>query len=241
VGVKFQVNEKFFDTWCGEMAYVLGYFYADGHLIEARSIRARYVCFTSTDQDRIECFKRLLQSDHKILSIDKGGNYKLKYQLRIGSKILFEKLTSLGLTPSKSLSIQLPDVPVEFLGIFIRGYFDGDGCVHIERSKSGAVKKLLTVFTCGSEIFLQELEIKLRKVGLTPRRVYRHGSSKNTYQLRYSSRDSLRLFQLMYEQPLGHDLCMRRKYAIFMEYLRVQALTYETIPGVLETKGPMAK
>ncbi len=49
------------------MAYVLGYWYADGSMEFSPHIRGKYIRVTSTDKDRIIAIKRLLKSGHRII------------------------------------------------------------------------------------------------------------------------------------------------------------------------------
>lgn len=93
------------------MAYTLGYFYADGHLSNVTSMRGKYVCFTSTDRDRIECFKRYLDAGHRILEIDRGGNRKTLYQIRIGNAKLYDRLIGYRLCPHKASVMCIPNIP----------------------------------------------------------------------------------------------------------------------------------
>lgn len=224
MGVKYQVNEHFFDIWSPEMAYVLGFLYADGSLEDASYLRGKYVRVTSTDLDRIKVIKRLLGSQHTIAPYDKGGNYKTRYLLRIGSHVLYAQLVNLGVTPRKSLTMRFPHVPKKHLGAFIRGYFDGDGCVYLEIRSSGRPKRLLTVFTSGSRRFLQELHALLEThANIRGNGLYKHGSTEGIYQLRYSSEDSVRLCQLMYRPMPSKGLFLKRKYAIFTRYFKLHA------------------
>lgn len=66
MGIRYAINERFFDEWSVEMAYVLGYLYADGSLESAPYIRGKYIRVTSTDEDRIVAIRRLLSSKHRI-------------------------------------------------------------------------------------------------------------------------------------------------------------------------------
>lgn len=124
--------------------------------------------------------------------------------------------------------------------MFIRGYFDGDGCVFIERSENGHPRKLLTVFTSASYGFLEGIHQALVDgIGIEGTRIYRHGSS-NAYQIRYATRNSLRLFLFLYGEAKDHgDLYLKRKYAIFNEYLQLKNISIEDIPTILRTKGPV--
>ena len=123
MGIKYKVNEKFFDKWNPEMAYVLGYWYADGSMY--LSERGSYLNVTSTDRDTIFKIKRWLNSQH-IIREEKSvwSNRKNRFVLRIGNRRLYDSLLKLGLYPSKSLTIKLPYIPSEFLSHFARGYFD---------------------------------------------------------------------------------------------------------------------
>lgn len=242
MGLKYFSNEKFFDVWSPEMAYVLGFMFADGSLENAPYLRGKYVRVSSVDKDRIVAIKSLLNSDHTIVKRDIGENHKTTYLLRIGSHALFDCLNNLGVTPNKSLTMKFPKIPRENLADFVRGYFDGDGCAYIDRGTDGRPKRLLTVFTSGSKSFLQNLHAFLiKRIGITGTGLYSHGSTRRAYQLRYSTRDSLRLFQFMYKNPLPKKLHLQRKYDIFIWYLRKRNLLVNEVSSVLGQKGPMAK
>lgn len=140
MGFKYSVDESFFDAWSEEMAYVLGFMYADGDICEYAHIRARYVDFSNSELEILKRIKGLLQADHPIQIRQKGGNYKVFYRLRIGSHRLFKRLVELGVTPRKSLTMEFPDVPQAYFGAFMLGYFDGDGCVYLDK-KNKRIKK----------------------------------------------------------------------------------------------------
>lgn len=221
------------------MAYVLGFLYADGSLEDASYIRGKYVRVTNTDLDRIETIRKLLGSKHTIAQEDKGGNYKRRYLLRIGNSKLYDQLIALGLTPRKSLTMKFPRVPGKHLGAFVRGYFDGDGCVYLEMRPTDRPKKLQTVFTSGSNIFLQRLQNQLQAhAGIAGRGLYKHGSTAGAYQLRYSSEDSVRLYNFMYGRKIKRPLFLRRKYVIFKRYFKLHA---ESPRSRLKFNGLVAK
>jgi intein/homing endonuclease len=221
------------------MSYVLGFMYADVHIGDYKYFRGKYIVFTNTDKDRLELIKKLLSSKHKITTRKIVAGSKPLHVLRIGSKILFDRLVTLEVTPRKSLTILFPLLPVAYFNSFLLGYFDGDGCVHLELGKNGQAKRLLVIFTSGSKDFLISLSDLLLGYGLSQRRIYAHGSTLGTYQLRYSTRDSLRIFLCMYATNKLQDLGLKRKYAIFNKYLELRNLTKESIPLILNRKGPV--
>ena len=141
MGIKYQVNEDFFDTWTHEMAYVLGYWYADGSLEDASYIRGKYIRVSSVEKYSIKKIRHWMGSKHSIVgSKSTWPNGKTRYLLRIGSHKLYDALVKLGLYPNKSLTIQFPVLPKKYAHDFIRGYLDGDGCVYLQKSR-GVKKK----------------------------------------------------------------------------------------------------
>ena len=164
---KFKID--FFEKWSPEMAYVLGFLYADGDIEDVRkSSRTQYVTIASVDRDILESIKKALGSGHNLnyraprkVTYRNGKTYESRgiYRLRIGSKKMFNDLLKLGLSPRKSLTIKFPDdIPDNCLNHFIRGYFDGDGCITIKNGTGKNGQAILhgvnVIFTSGSKLFL---------------------------------------------------------------------------------------
>ena len=215
-------NEDFFKKWSPEMAYVLGFFTADGNMIKNKR-GAHFVSFYSTDKDLLEKIRLNLKSDLKISAKKinpKYPNHKQSYVLQIGSKEIFNDLMGLGMTPNKSLTIRMPDMPKEFLPHFFRGYFDGDGHVSIstyqKKDRKNKSTNIITGLTSGSNKFLKGLWKVLKRY-----RIIEGGTLYHTlgYHLCFSTHDSLRLYNFMYKQEKG--LCLERKKVIFERYFNV--------------------
>lgn len=99
--------ESFFDRWTPEMAYVLGYFAADG-CIYRNPRGSYYVQFTSCDRQLIQLVRRLLGCVNAIEVQKRTPPQSTSYTLQIGSRIIFERLRLLGFTPAKSLTYNFP-------------------------------------------------------------------------------------------------------------------------------------
>jgi len=194
------------------MAYVLGYFAADGCMIENKR-GAHFIEFVSTDKILVDQVQRVVMSNHSISLRERGKNAKTAFRLQIGSKEWFNDLTELGFTTSKSNTLHFPSVPPRFLGDFVRGYFDGDGCVYFKEHWSKWHRKnvwvLTTRFTSGSKAFLAGLHNELRDRGLSGG--YYNLKKKGAYDLVFSRRDSLALYRLMYNTAEVPDLFLPRK------------------------------
>lgn len=217
----YTLNQDFFKSWSSAMAYVLGYFAADGSML----INKRGSCFiefTSTDRVLLERVQKATGSNHRISKRPiRHEKWKQSYRLQVGSKEWFGDLTALNFTQSKSHTLVFPAVPENYFGDFIRGYFDGDGCVYFNRVTFTKEKRvrwiLMTLFTSGSKDFLDSLLRHLRIYGV------RGGSLRKKergYDLRFSHKDSLALYKLMYHTGLTTGLWLPRKQLLFEKALK---------------------
>ena len=195
------------------MAYILGFFFADGNIIKTK----RGACFISvytSDKDLLTAMRKCLVSDHKISS-RRSSSGGLVHRVQTGSKELFNDLVKLGLTPNKSKRMELPAIPEKHFGDFVRGYFDGDGNVwagFLNKKRDKPTRAILSAFTCASHGFLRSLHSRLREKGITGGSIYRI-RSKDCSRLSFSTLDTLKLFAIMYTMP--HKLFLNRKKLVF--------------------------
>jgi len=201
------------------MAYVLGFFAADGNMIKNKR-GGHFISFEITDRNLLEKIRDVLGSNHKIAMRKRRNSWKQSYSLQIGSKLMFNELLSLGLTAHKSKTIKLPKVPEKYFPDFLRGYFDGDGCAQLGRYWRKDRRKWkwqFTVnFTSGSKKFLEELWIALKPFVAGGRL----GKKSRGYELIFSQKDGFALFDLMYDN-VPAKMFLERKYDIFQKAFEV--------------------
>lgn len=130
-GRKYYFNEKYFDAIDNEhKAYWLGFIYADGsHSCKRYSLR---ICLKKEDAYILKEFYKDIGCNREIsYFLNKQYNQEYAYayvQHPYLSKTLLEK----GVPADKSFKIIFPPdniVPETYKKDFIRGYFDGDGCI----------------------------------------------------------------------------------------------------------------
>ena len=247
---RYNFNKDFFKIWTPEMAYVLGFMYADGNICDSVVSRAQYVSFDSNDRDILEKIKVVLSSSHKIqVKPEKvlnhfNGKYKSKesFRLRIGSREMFSDLIELGVTPRKSLTIECPrNIPSNYLHHFVRGYFDGDGCVHIMKGKGkygqDILKGLAVIFTSGSKIFLEGLRKAIEEKGLKDGKIY---FSSNAYLLKYPTSESIQFFKFFYNDATL-NLFLKRKFEVFKKYFNMRTSRADSMILNIINYGHVAK
>lgn len=118
-----------------EKAYWLGFIFADGYI--SRRDNTFEIALKKSDLNHLEKFNTFMK--HKNYNI-KFGIYLNKYEKcrwSVVNKHLWNTLNNLGCTPRKSLTLTFPNIIQEnYYSHFIRGYFDGDGCISYIRNKS---------------------------------------------------------------------------------------------------------
>ena len=207
------INEDFLKEWTPEMVWIFGFWIADGHMLEKNNC----ISFSSNDFELLEIIKFNLKSGHKISKDGEKG-----FKLSIYNKTLYDDLLKLGGTPRKSLTIQFPKVPDEFLPDFIRGYLDGDGSNYIH--KSGNNRYLGTSFV-GNVDFLTILKDKIEEHANINTTVF-NKNDKNCnpriYKLQYNGKKAIALCDYIYQD--SENLRLERKYEKYdqmkKEYLK---------------------
>jgi len=122
----------FFRVWSPAMAYVLGYWYADGYMYIKPNTGAHQVEFASIDRGHLEAIARLIGGKTYLRKVVADANC---YELTYCSKEMYHDLLAHGGTPHKSRIIRLPSIPAELLPHFVRGFADGDGTLSWNEGK----------------------------------------------------------------------------------------------------------
>jgi len=223
-----KINENFFKAWSPSMAYVLGFIYADGAVEDCRkSSRACYLLLANNDIDILKDMMVAMSTEQTIQKInpriikirDKEYWGKTSYRVRIGNKIIYDDLIKLGLCPRKSLLIELPEIPNKYFEYFIRGYFDGDGCINIEKNKRN---RMNIIFTSGSKVFLEQLVNKILNIFPTIRSSISFGSG--AYKLRYNWKNATTIAGYIY-RDITRVPYLKYKYEKYTNYLSTKKVT----------------
>lgn len=110
-----------------EKAYWLGFLYADGN-VSKNFNKTISISLKKDDVIHLQKFKSFVECKNSIKTLDKFKAVRFNFS----SKKVHKDLINLGCVPAKSLILTFPSeeqLPKEYLRHFIRGYFDGDGCL----------------------------------------------------------------------------------------------------------------
>lgn len=217
---KHPVDEGFFDKIDTELkAYLLGFLLADGNICNGRlSIRLGL-----KDESFLrELSKNFLNGQDLVRLRDPSKTprfiegRKIKNlgsaELSISCKQWVEPLAKLKMIPAKSLVLEFPEISESLLPHFVRGYFDGDGCLS-RRRHSGAVRYIFNVVSSAS--FCDTLKTILSaNLGV---RAYSQQSKSQIHNIAVTGNQQLKiLMDWLYKDA---TFFLPRKHAVYLQLL----------------------
>jgi hypothetical protein len=211
----YQINHDFFNNTSvssANEAYILGLIITDGSIDpHDKTIE---ICLKRDDIYLLEKINVLLGSNRPIyLPNIKNDN---RARLRVSSIQIFSDLKRKGIDPStKSASAKYPNLeilPEQFQGAFIRGVFDGDGWVSVNKEK-----KNYGVGFIGTRDLLEGIQAvlvskcKLNEITISTR----SKAYVRCFSMQYGGRQNLvKFYDFLYGKDFNpdQDLCLRRKW-----------------------------
>lgn len=132
---KYRVRYDYFATIDShEKAYILGFLWADGHNERREGKCDVRMALHEKDFYILEYMRDCLYPDR-----DKPVYRRLKKRqgvLSIRTKAISDDLARLGMLSQKTVESHLPSISDNYMPSFMLGYFDGDGCVYLQRRKT---------------------------------------------------------------------------------------------------------
>lgn len=183
-------NENFFDSIdTEEKAYWLGFIYADGCIMQ--NTYSFELGLSTQDEGHIIKFIKDIAFTGKIYYKKNSISCCLR------SKHFWTILNSYGCVPKKSLKLVFPNENIfkdkTLIRHFIRGYFDGDGCIS-QYVHQTIVSPHIEVI--GTKLFLQEI-LKHSKCDAKFKHDNRH--SENTFSLEFTKQNGIDFINYLYQ------------------------------------------
>lgn len=142
---KYKVNDNFFKKIDEKSSYILGLWAADGH------IRGNQLSLTQNKKD-IYIMKRILKEmeSNNPLNI----HYSNNIYFNIHSNDIVNDIKKIfGDFNKKTFDLNFPNIENKYLPDFIRGFFDGDGCITYQKNEKCYTSSIISA----SEIFINKL------------------------------------------------------------------------------------
>jgi len=209
-GIPYYFDENALDKDTSNKFYILGLFAADGYLIESNK-NNKYIGISLHKKD-----KTLLEDICKVFKYTKPlSKNKNQLVITLRSKKLFDLFIEWGIVPRKSLTLEIiKNIPLEFINDFLRGVFDGDGCI-----TGTATTSDITFCTTGSEKFANQLKELYSQLGhdvhLYKRKKYPYNPM---WDIKRFGVSGIKILSSLYTQG---SLYLPRKYEKLLSFTRL--------------------
>jgi hypothetical protein len=182
-----------------EKAYWLGFLFADGYINKKNGLE---LSLATIDKEHILKFSKFLKFTGKIYE-DKS-----RVRLCISNKYFTDKLKSYNCINNKSLILDPPNISIfkdkNLIKDFIRGYIDGDGCLHLKRNN----KLIFSVL--GTYQFIEFIQTYILNELFISVNIYKDKRSlNNTFILQTSYSKALKIVDYFYKDS---NIYLDRKY-----------------------------
>lgn len=209
---KYKLNEDFFENIDSEeKAYFLGFIFADGYVNEKNNIVD--ITIHNKDREILDKLVLCLYPDGRPLK-----TIREKYiRLVINSKKIINDLVKHGCMQAKTFKLVFPKIPIKFEKDFIRGYFDGDGCVYISKHQTLNISIIGTIKLLNS---IKEILIKNCNIRDTKYDDRYPNKNNNIRALRYGGNIIInRIYHYLYDDS---TICLKRKRNKFLDILETK-------------------
>jgi hypothetical protein len=191
------------------MAYVLGYWWADGYMRVKRSTTAHIIELSSVDREHLELIAREIGGKYDCRRIKASGEC---YGIEFCSKEMYHDLLALGGMPNKSNVIGFPAIPADCLVHFVRGFVDGDGTLAWNGDRP-----VLQIYS-GSKVLLERMALAIaEQTGIPAPNVV---ANRALWYLKWSTTRAKCLAAWLYIENPG--LALDRKAAVAADFIAWQ-------------------
>lgn len=199
---KYNLNKEYFKNIDSEdKAYLLGLLYADGTMVRTKCGHQISISLQELDKGLLENIRDIVVPNKPLTYIKPQANrYSVngQYRLVFSSKEMCDDLERLGFSNKASM----PEIGSNLIPHFIRGYFDGDGCISI--SSRGDCEFYIMAEMGLLSSFKEFIPVNFSD----PRHV-----KANMFKIRKSGRDNLnKIFKYLYTDA---SIFLERKYKKF--------------------------
>lgn len=221
-------NENIFDSIdTEEKAYWLGFIFADGNISspnkKGKPIYTFEISLQLADTNHLYKFNKFMEHQKNNVKTD---SFRCRWS--VTNKHLWEILNSYGCTPRKSLTLEFPKLEIfkdkSLIRHFIRGYFDGDGCI----SHNDQEQEIPCINVLGTNEMLSTIQNYI----LMDSNPFYLNNPKNKTTL-VISRSTAKAVMFMYALYYKSNIYLDRKYQKFLQYknCRFKAKALELLEG----------
>lgn len=216
MGRKKNYNEDYFksiDT--PNKAYFLGFVFADGSIISDDKKYRHQMVIKIHPKDK-HILERLIDEIEGEMDIWHSNTREI-CQVTFSGKKIVKHLNSNGCGINKTFTIEYPNIPEELERHFLRGYFDGDGCIRINTDKRDGSKRGDLRIVGGSQKMINKINERMNVLfGTNVNKLYGPKDKEYKFIGWAGMSDIEKIYEGFYNDT---DLFLNRKKLIFDEVI----------------------
>ena len=209
-------NHHFFKKWSEEMAYILGFITADGHIRKNNKSYNLQFSIHEKDKDILEKIRGILAPKNNAYYFKKEKMYNFSF----ASTTMYDDLIKLGIKSKKTFTVKPPKIPKKYIRHYLRGYFDGDGSISLSKAKHWR-KKVPGVSITGNIQMVSYTRIIFNKLTNSQLNIYetrsKYGNSLGSLQ--YTCRNAVKILDFLYKDSIIYLDRKFRKYKYIKEVM----------------------
>ncbi|MDP3093170.1 MAG: LAGLIDADG family homing endonuclease [bacterium] len=219
-GPKLRVNEDYFKKWSSNMAYILGFIFADGSIIKVTHNGCSDRLSFGQSRKDIDILRKIKQKFSAEQTLSIGEKY---VHFSIHSQVIVDDLKKLEVTYRKSFRKtrgKIPNIPYKYIRDFIRGIVDGDGSINF--NKKGRQKGYPNLSICGKK----EVMAFIRDHFLSKFNIYskisqgkKNGKLSNVFYICYRCNSAKTLINYLYNNA---NLYLKRKFKLAKQCSKIE-------------------
>lgn len=201
-----RIDDHVFMKWDIYNSWALGVLTADGGF--SPKARPNEFSLYNTDYDLLVAYRDVFRSEKRVELVRKAkkANHNDLFAVRLSSKTIAEFLKDINGFGNKHERNPFRYVPEPYKWSFIKGMFDGDGCIYKGKFKMAGKIDLITEMN----------EWITKAIGKERiNKVTKNDSKGDTMCFSFGKSDSRKIFELMHEATLG--TYESKKYLKFKE------------------------
>ena len=207
---KYNINDSYFDKESSNMAYILGFLVADGSI--SKCSNEIKIGLSATDKDFLSSIAKELNSNREIKEYINSDGFSC-CEWHFTSKKIKDKLAEYNIIPAKTFCFKFPEkLNRKYWIDFIRGYFDGDGCV----STAGKSAIRWQVCSATKDVLQHIIDFFYEEYNIPKVCIYERKGKNITYYIQYSTVPTREIYKHLYTK---NSLYLPRKKKKFEEIL----------------------
>lgn len=197
-------------------AYILGIIISDGCLSYDNHSNRYRITISMNDFELVEYLRKTYSPDKKLYKYVNPKSINATYTFISSNMYDINFIKGLGINERKSLEVLLPQIEAKYMRHVIRGIFDGDGSVYVNKTTSNGkqYEYVNASFTTGSEEFAENILSVLKSNCINAHKVKDLRQGKNCWYVKvYAKSDVEKFYQYLYN---GATLFLERKKNLFI-------------------------